>query len=102
MKHERLKTFSIWLRRKSRLPLIAVGALIIMLLAFNEDTSLTLNMQYEKQAAALKREIKECKDSAAFFRARRLALERGTDDLEHMAREQYHMQKPSEDVFILK
>lgn len=102
MEKKRLKMFSLWLRRRSQLPLIAVGSLVVMLLLFNDDTSVALNMEYERQVNALKLEIRECRDSAAYFRSRRLAIERGGVDLEHIAREQYHMQRPTEDVFILK
>lgn len=58
-------------------------------------------MKYDREIAALKSSIKENLDSAAYYRQRREALEYGTHDLEHLAREQYHMQKPDEDVFLL-
>lgn len=102
MEHKKIKKFNLWLKRRSRLPLIAVGTLVVMLLVVNEDTSVTLSMEYEREIISLRREIKECRDSAAYFRARRLAIEEGKSDLEHIAREQYHMQKPTEDVFVLR
>ena len=49
----------------------------------------------------LKKEIKENKDSASYYRNRRLAIERGDEALEYIAREQYHMKRPTEDVFLL-
>ncbi|MDE5840236.1 MAG: hypothetical protein K2H49_04885 [Muribaculaceae bacterium] len=58
-------------------------------------------MIYEKEIVRLKKEIKENKDSAAFYRSRRLAIERGDEALEYIAREQYHMKRPTEDVFVL-
>ena len=60
-----------------------------------------LNMEYEKEIASLREQIRENMDSAAYYRERREALEYGTEDLEHLAREQYHMQRPGEDVFLL-
>lgn len=90
------------MRRRANLPLLLVGGLIVALLFLNEDASLSLNMEYERQINQLKREINECRDSAAYYRRHREALETGQSDLEHIAREQYHMQKPTEDVYLLK
>lgn len=96
-----IKKLNFWVRRKSHIALFLILALVVVLLFFNEDTSYKLNMEYEDQINALKREIKECEDSAAYYRARRDALLTGTDELEHIAREEYHMQKPSEDVYVI-
>ncbi len=74
---------------------------MVLLLFFNEDTSIKLSMKYEQQINDLNRAIKQNLDSAAYYRQRREALEYGTADLEHIAREQYHMQRPEEDVFLL-
>ena len=91
-----------WMRRRSHLALILILGMVVLLLFFNEDTSYRLNMEYQSQINELQREIKECEDSAAYYRARRQALTTGTDELEHLAREEYHMQRNSEDVYILK
>lgn len=97
-----IRKVNFWIRRRSHLPLIAVCTLIIMVLFFNEDTSITLNVEYDREINELTREIEECLDSAAYYRSQREALIRGEDNLEHIAREQFHMQKPSEDVYILR
>ena len=99
---KKIKKFNFWLRRKSHLPLILVGSLVVLLLFFNDETSLALNMKYEKEINRLSLEIKECKDSAAYYRQQREAILNDTEDLEHLARERFHMQKPTEDIFILK
>lgn len=90
-----------WVRRRSHIALILILGLVVVLLFFNEDTSYRLNMEYQDQINELKREIGRCEDSAAYYRARREALMTGTEDLEHIAREEYHMQKNSEDVYLL-
>ena len=97
-----LKTANVWVRRRSNIPVLLIGTLVVLLLFFNEDTSVSLNMEYERQINAIKAEIKQNRDSAAFYRARREAIVNGATDLEYLAREQYHMQKPSEDVFLIK
>lgn len=97
-----IKKANFWLRRRSHLPLIAICTLVIMVLVFNEDTSITLNMQYDREINELTQAIEECRDSASYYRNRREELVHGTGNLEQIAREQFHMQRPTEDVFILK
>ena len=75
---------------------------MVLLLFFNDETSVALNMEYDKEINRLSLEIKECKDSAAFYRQQRESLLHETEDLEHLARERFHMQRPTEDVYILK
>lgn len=98
----KLKKLSFWLRRKSHLPLIIIGTLVVMILFFNDETSLALNMKYEKEINRLSLEINECKDSAAYYRQQRESIIHDSQDLEHLARERFHMQRPTEDVFIIK
>lgn len=100
MKKE-IKRISLWIRRRSHLPVVIVGATVVLLLFFNEDTSLSRNMEYQKKITELKEEIKLCNDSANFYKEKREAIEKGDAALEHVAREQYHMQKPTEDVYII-
>jgi len=97
-----IKKANFWVRRRSHIPVVIIGALVIMVLYFNEDTSVTLNMKYDREINRLNAEIKEARDSAAYYRARREAIVAGEAPLEYMAREQYHMQRPSEDIYLLK
>ena len=90
-----------WIKRCANIPLLIIGAFFIGILLLNDDASFTQSMLYEKEIVRLKKEIKENTDSAAFYRSRRLAIERGDDALEYIAREQYHMKRPTEDVFLL-
>ncbi len=61
-----------------------------------------LNMEYQEQIKQITKDIKQCEDSAAWYRARREALYIGTEELEHVVREEYHMQRPTEDVYLIK
>lgn len=99
---KKIKKASFWVRRRSHLPILVIGSLMVMLLLFNDDTSISLNMEYERQINELVAEIAQCRDSAAFYRGQREAIIQGKGDLERMAREKFHMQRPSEDVYILK
>lgn len=97
-----VKKANFWVRRRSNLPILAIGTLIVLLLFFNDDTSISLNMEYDRQINDLKREISECRDSAAYYRRQRESIIHGTGDLERMAREKFHMHRQTEDVFLLK
>lgn len=75
---------------------------MVLVLFFNDETSLALNMKYEKEINSLTMQIKECRDSADYYREQREAILHDSEDLERMARERFHMQRPTEDVYILK
>lgn len=89
-----------WRRRRGAIPFIVIASVIVLVLYLNEETSVRTNMEYEGKINELKQEIKHNLDSAEYYRVHRLAIENGEGDLEHLARERYHMQKPTEDVFV--
>lgn len=97
-----VKKANFWIRRRSHIPVLVIGSLMVVVLFFNDDTSISMNMEYQRQINELSEAITECRDSAAFYRRQRESIVRGTGSLEHLAREKFHMQRPSEDVFILK
>lgn len=53
---KKLKRLNFWVRRKSHLTLIAVGSVVVLLLFFNEDTSMKLNMKYQTEIKDLKQQ----------------------------------------------
>lgn len=97
-----IKRANFWIRRRSHLPLIAICTLVVTVLVFNEDTSISLNIEYDKEINDLTQEIERCRDSAAYYRGQREALIHGDGNLERIAREKFHMQRPTEDVYVLK
>ena len=99
---KKFKKVNFWIRRKSHIPLIAIGSLVVAVLFLNDETSMALNMKYEKEINRLSLEIKDCRDSADYYRRQREALLHDSQDIEHLARERFHMQRPNEDVYILK
>lgn len=99
---KKIKKLNFWVRRRSHIAVIAIGTLVIALLFLNEDASWQHNMEYQEQIKALKEEIKLCNDSAEYYREQRERLLTGTEELEQIAREEYRMQKPTEDVYIIK
>lgn len=99
---KKLKWANFWLRRRSQLPFLVIGTLVVVMLFVNEETSVTLNMEYDRRINELKARIKLNNDSSSYYRSHRIAIEGGSADLEHLARERYHMQRPSEDVFLTR
>lgn len=89
-----------WRRRRGAIPFIVIATIVVAVLFLNEETSVKTNMEYEARIDELRSEIRHNRDSAEYYRAHRLAIENGESDLERLARERYHMQKPSEDVFV--
>ena len=89
-----------WRRKRGTIPFIVIATVIVMVLILNEETSVKTNMEYEARINELKSAIKHIYDSATYYRNHRLAIENGEGDLERLARERYHMQKPTEDVFV--
>ena len=75
---------------------------MVLVLFFNDETSMSLNMEYDREINRLTLEIEECRDSAAYYRQQRESLLHDSEDIEHLARERFHMQRPTEDVYILK
>ena len=98
---KKTKKMSFWMRRRSHIAPLLIGSLVIALLFFNEDTSWKNNMKYQAQIKSLQEEITACNDSARWFRERREQLLTGNEELEQIAREEYHMQKPTEDIYLL-
>lgn len=95
------KKTAYWFKRCANIPLLLIGALFVGILLLNDDASFSQSMQFEQEIVRLKKEIKESNDSAEYYRSRRIAIEKGDDALEFLAREQYHMKRPTEDVYIL-
>ena len=96
------RTFAQWARRYlMNFSLIAIVGMLAYILFFT-DTSIQQTYIYEHQAEQLSHEIRVETDSLEYYRNlnRRLASDPHT--LEKPAREQYPMQRPHEDVFVIE
>ena len=58
--------------------------------------------EYDSEIERLRKEIKQNEDTMNYYRDlnNRLSTDRTT--LERIVREQYHMQRPDEDVYLIK
>lgn len=98
----KLKRINWWIRRRSHLPVILLAGGVVALLIFNEETSTTKAKMLDTRIAELNAQIKEAEDSAAFYVDARRQLLTDAEELEHVAREQYGFQLPTEDVYIIR
>lgn len=98
----RKKRYSFFVKRRGQLTLVAICSIIVVLLFLNDDTSVSRNMEYDHQITQMKAEIKANNDSAQYYRQRYEDLLSKKSDLEHVAREQFHMQRATEDVYCIK
>ncbi len=95
------KKAMLWLRRKSHLPTLIVIAIFVVMLFFNDDTSVYVSKEYQDEINVLQEQIRITADSAQYYRQKREAIEAGRNELEHIARERFNMQRPTEDVYIV-
>lgn len=89
-----------WKKRRGALPFMIIAVAVIAVLFLNEETSVKTNMKYDSRINELKTQIQQNNDSAAYYHAQRVAVENGEEGLEELARTRYHMQKPTEDVYV--
>lgn len=98
---ETIKNILAWCRRYVSVTLLAVIAFVLFVLFFNEN-SVMKNFEYKKEIDRLKAEIKINTDSMEFYRRQNLLLQTDPQTMERIVREQYHMQRPDEDVYVFK
>lgn len=100
-RHKRY-TFGQWCSRYlMNLNLIVVVGVLVYILFFT-DNSVQDTYSYEQEGDRLARQVQAERDTLELYRDlnRRIASDRYT--LEQVARERYHMQRPHEDVYIVK
>ena len=77
-----------------------MGIGILVFITFFNENNMMRYYEYDMRIAELRKEIKENEDTIDYYMDlnRRLSTDRGT--LERIVREQYHMQRPNEDVYV--
>lgn len=88
-----------WLKRYISLPLLIVAGFVAYVLFFNEN-SVMRSMDYAAEIRSLEEKIAQCEDTLRHYEALNRRLDSDPQELERIVREHYHMQRPSEDVYI--
>lgn len=88
-----------WLKRYVSLSLLVVLGFIAFVLFFN-DNSVAKSYDYAAQIRELEGEIAQYEDTLRHYRELNRRLDSDPQEMERIVREHYHMQRPSEDVYI--
>ena len=92
-------SFIAWCKRYISVSALVIAGALVYVLFFN-DNSILNHYQYEGEIDRLKAEIKVNRDSLEYYRAMNSRLDTDREAMEQIVREQYHMQRPNEDVYI--
>lgn len=88
-----------WLKRYVSLPLLAVIAFMAYVLFFNEN-SIWRSMELSHDKRQLEAKIAMYEDTLQLYTRLNARLDKDPAELERLVREQYHYQRPSEDVYV--
>lgn len=88
-----------WFRRYVSISLLVVLAFVTFVLFFNEN-SVMKSMDYASEIRGIEERIAQYEDTLRLYEELNRRLDSDPAELERIVREQYHMQRPSEDVYI--
>lgn len=88
-----------WIKRYFSLSLIVVLAFMAFVLFFN-DNSVRKSYEYAAEIRNLQERISQYEDTLRHYQELNRRLDSDPQELERIVREHYHMQRPSEDVYI--
>lgn len=93
--------FFTWCKYYIRLPFV-LGIGVILFITFFNENNIVRYYEYDNEIERLHREIRDNEDSIAYYHDlnNRLSTDKAT--LERIVREQYHMQRINEDVYIFE
>lgn len=81
--------------------LLAVIAFVVYLLFLNPN-SIKRASELVAEQHRLNAEIEAVEDSLKHYQELNSRLQTSTDEMERIVREQYHMQRPNEDIYIIR
>lgn len=96
----RHRTFWQWCRRYLSLNMLVVAAVLVYLLFFT-DNSAALAYEQNREIERLQAEIKANRDTLLYYQRLNHDLSVDPEAMERVVRENYHMQRDNEDVFVV-
>ena len=90
-----------WCRRYITFPLVVAVGYILFVLFFNEN-SYSRSARLQTEIERLQAEIKENNDTLVHYVRLNERLASDPATLERIVREQYHMQRVNEDIYIIE
>ncbi len=88
-----------WVRRYVSWTLLLIVAGVLYVLVFNEN-SYSRKIELNEQIAVLEAQIKEATDTMVYYRDLNSRVMTDRDMMERIVREEFHMVRPNEDVYI--
>ncbi|MCH5245669.1 MAG: septum formation initiator family protein [Muribaculaceae bacterium] len=101
MANNTLRSLYRWCRRYISLTLVIVVGLIVYVTGFNDNSFINIH-HYKQQIKELKAEIKENRDTLEYYEALNRRLDTDPVTMERIVREQYHMQRSGEDIYVFE
>ena len=98
---EKIRNLLGWGRRYISFTLLIVVAYLAFLLFFNEN-SMMRSIALDSTIDSLRTEIRVNQDSLEYYKALNNRLSTSPEEMERVAREQYNMNRPDEDVYVFK
>lgn len=98
---EKIRNLLGWGRRYFSFTLLIVVAYLAFLLFFNEN-SMMRSIDLDRTIDSLRTEIRVNQDSLEYYKALNNRLSTSPEEMERVAREQYNMNRPDEDVYVFK
>ena len=90
-----------WSRRYIRIGFVLMVGVLAYIMLFS-DNSVIDNYRYQMEIDKLRTEIKECTDSIVYYENLNRRLRTDPATMERIVREQYHMQRTNEDIYIVE
>lgn len=90
-----------WCRRYISPTLLGIVAVIVAVLFLN-DNSVMRTYEYQQEIDRLRAQIRDSEDSMKYYHELNRRLETDRETMEKIVRENYHMQRPGEDVYLFE
>ncbi|MDE5822299.1 MAG: septum formation initiator family protein [Paramuribaculum sp.] len=90
-----------WSRRYIRISFVLTVGVLAYVMLFS-DNSVIDNYEYQMEIDNLRTEIKECTDSIMYYENLNRRLRTDPATMERIVREQYHMQRLNEDIYLVE
>ena len=90
-----------WSRRYIRISFVLTVGVLAYVMLFS-DNSVIDNYEYQMEIDNLRTEIKECPDSIMYYENLNRRLRTDPATMERIVREQYHMQRLNEDIYLVE
>ncbi|MDE5704769.1 hypothetical protein [Muribaculum sp.] len=96
-----MKKVFLWCRRYLSVTFLILIAFVMIVLFFN-DNSFVKSVEYTTRIKELREEIRDNEDTLRYYRHMNHALDTDPETMERIVRENYHMQRENEDVYLVE